>query len=237
MWIIPPAFPRHNRRFEIERELREREGEFSFPIQDRRRLVSPLSGLSAAFSPTFHSSYAKPLLQVDRGRGKEKREEPERRNGHCKDAATWTDRTQVSQRERGREGRTCHRVDGLGSGEAATWPGKAPPAGGGPRTDIEPHSNERRRHVSSGLRPPRWARRAGEREGPLADILSTLSILSAQRRERGEGEADKSPVACPPGIRRRPSIGSAAAANSLSWLDTGQTSPPSPPPPPPTDSG
>ena len=235
MWIIPPAFPQHNRRFEIERELREREGEFSFPIQDRRRLVSPLSGLSAAFSPTFHSSYAKPLLQVDRGRGKEKREEPERRNGHCKDAATWTDRTQVSQRERGREGRACHRVDGLGSGEAATWPGKAPPAGGGPRTDIEPHSNERRRrHVSSGRRPPRWARQAGEREGPLADILSTLSLYPERRGEREEGEADKSPVACPPGIRRRSSIGS-AAANSLSWLDTGQTSPPSLPPP--TDSG
>ena len=99
VWIIPPAFlSQQNQRFEIERELREREGEFSFPIQDRRRLVSPLSGLSAAFSPTFHSSYAKPLLQVDRGRRREKREEPERRNGHCKDAATWTDRTrQVSQ--------------------------------------------------------------------------------------------------------------------------------------------
>ena len=133
VWIIPPAFlPQQNRRFEIERELREREGEFSFPIQDRRRrLVSPLSGLSAAFSPTFHSSYAKPLLQVDRGRRKEKREEPERRNGHCKDAATWTDRTQVSQRERGRgahmppSGRTGQRRGGN-----LAWQGAA----GGRRT-------------------------------------------------------------------------------------------------------
>ena len=65
----PSSRPLHNRRFEIERELREREGEFSFPIKDRRRrLVSPLSRLSAAFSPTFHSSsYAKekPLPSVE----------------------------------------------------------------------------------------------------------------------------------------------------------------------------